>query len=117
MMASGSANSASTSNSEHAWFVDSGTSHHMTSHQEWFRDLRTLDRPGYIETGDDTPHPIRQIDDVPFGKEGNQTCIINVLHVPTITKKNWFRSAKLWIKACKFASTTKVASSRKMADS
>ena len=32
MMASNSANSASTSNSEHAWFVDSGASHHMTSH-------------------------------------------------------------------------------------
>ena len=48
MMASDSANSASTSNSEHAWFVDSGASHHMTSHQEWFRDLRRPDRPGYI---------------------------------------------------------------------
>ena len=86
MMASDPANSASTSNSEHAWFVDSGASHHMTSHQEWFRDLRTPDRPGYIETGDDTPHPIRHIGDVPFGKEGEQTCIKNVLHVPTITK-------------------------------
>ena len=58
----------------------------MTLHQEWFRDLRTLDRSGYIETGDDTPHPIRYIGDVPFGKEGEQTCIRNVLHMPTITK-------------------------------
>ena len=39
-----------------------------------------------METGDDTPHPIRHIGDVPFGKEGEQTCIKNVLHVPTITK-------------------------------
>ena len=85
MMASNLANSASTSNSEHAWFVDSGASHHMTSHQEWFRDLRTPDRPDYIETRDDTPHPIRHIGNVPFGKENNQTCIKNVLHVPTIT--------------------------------
>ena len=38
MMAS---DSARTANSEHTWFVDSGASHHMTSHQEWFRDLRT----------------------------------------------------------------------------
>ena len=36
--------------------------------------------------GDDTTHPIRHIDNVPFGKEGEQTCRINVLHVPTITK-------------------------------
>ena len=58
----------------------------MTSHQEWFRDLRMPNQPGYIETEDDTPHPIRHIGDVPFGKECNQTCIKNVLHVPTITK-------------------------------
>ena len=45
----------------------------MMSHQEWFRDLRTPDQPGYIETGDDTLHPIRHIGDVPFGKQGEQT--------------------------------------------
>ena len=50
--------SASTSKSEDVWFVDFGASHHMTSHQEWFRDLRTPDRPGYIKTGDDTLYPI-----------------------------------------------------------
>ena len=60
LMASNSTNSASTSNSKHGWFVDSGASHHITSHQEWFRDIRTPDRPGYIEIGDDTPHPIRE---------------------------------------------------------
>ena len=78
--------SASTANSKHTWLVDSGASHHMTSHQAWFRDLRTPDRPGYIETGDDTSHPIRHIGDVPFGKDGEKTCIKDVLHVPTITK-------------------------------
>ena len=83
MMAS---DSASNSNSEDVWFVDSSASHHMTSHQEWFSDLRTLDRPSYIETGDDTPHPIQHISNVPFGKEGEQTCIKKFLHVPTITK-------------------------------
>ena len=80
-------NSASASNSEDVWFVDSGASHHMTSHEEWFRDLRTPDRPSFIETGDDTTHPIRHIGNVPFGKEGEQTCIKNVLHVPMIAKK------------------------------
>ena len=58
----------------------------MTSHQEWFWDLREPDRPCYVETGDDTTHPIRHVANVPFGKEGERTCIKNVLHVPTITK-------------------------------
>ena len=82
--------SASTSNSasstEDIWFIDSDASNHMTSHQEWFRELREPDRPGYVETGDNTTHPIRHIGNVPFGKKGNQTFIKNVLHVPTITK-------------------------------
>ena len=59
----------------------------MMSHEEWFSDLRILDRPDYVEIGDDITHPIRHIDNVPFGKEGNKnTCIKNVLHVLTITK-------------------------------
>jgi hypothetical protein len=74
--------SASTSNSalkpEDVWFVDSGASNHMTSHKEWFL--------GYVETRDDTTHPIRHIGNVPFGERGKQTYIKNVLHVPTITK-------------------------------
>ena len=63
--------SASTStsalNPEDVWFVDSGASNHMTSHQEWFLKLREPERPAYVETGDDTTHPTRQIDNVPFG--------------------------------------------------
>ena len=82
--------SASTSNSalkpEDVWFVDSGASNHMTSHKEWFLELREPERPGYVETGDDTTHPIRHIGNVPFGERGKQTFIKNVLHVPTITK-------------------------------
>ena len=78
--------STNTSKSEDVWFVDSGASHHMTSHQEWFPDLRMSDQPGYIQTGHDTTHPIRHIGNVPFGKEGEQNCIKNVLHVLTINK-------------------------------
>ena len=42
--------------------------------------------PVYYETGDDTTHPIRHIDNVPFSEKGKQTYIKNFLHVPTITK-------------------------------
>ena len=36
--------------------------------------------------GDDTIHTFQYVRNVPFGEEGNQTYINNVLHVPTITK-------------------------------
>ena len=62
--------STNASTSEDVWFVDSGASNHMTSHQEWFRDLREPDRPIYVETGDDTTHPIRHVGNVLFWKEG-----------------------------------------------
>ena len=78
--------SSSASGPEDVWFVDSGALNHMMSHQEWFRELRESDRLGYVETGDNTTHLIRHNRNVPFGKEGNQTYIKNVLHVPTTTK-------------------------------
>ena len=78
--------STTASRPENIWFVDSCASNHMTSHQEWFRDLREPDRPGYVETEDDITHPIQHIGNVPFVKEGNQTYIKNVLHMPPITK-------------------------------
>mgnify|MGYP006973871167 CR=1 FL=1 len=82
--------SASTSisalNPKDVWFVDSGASNYITSHKEWFRELRESEQPGYVEIGDDTTHLIRHIGNVPFGEKGKQTYIKNVLHVPTITK-------------------------------
>ena len=64
--------------SNNVWFVDSGASNHMT--------LRKLDRLDYVETGDDTTHPIQHVRNVPFRNDDKQTCLKNVLHVSTITK-------------------------------
>ena len=61
----------STSIPKDRWFVDSDASNHMMSHQEWLRDLQELDRPSYVETADDTTHPIRHVGNVPFVKEGH----------------------------------------------
>ena len=77
-----------TSNSYNVWFIDSSVSNHMTSHGEWLHDLRIPEWLGYVETRDDTTHPNRHVHNVPLKKEGNKTCIKNVLHVLTITK-NW----------------------------
>jgi hypothetical protein len=70
------------------WYVDSGVSNHMSSHGKWFRDTKHLKTPGFVEIGDDTTHPITQIDKVPLSMQDGQTKYLkNVLHVPTITKK------------------------------
>ena len=50
-------NPTNTSNLEDVWFVDSGASNHMTSHEDWFWELRKPERPDYLETRDDnSPH-------------------------------------------------------------
>ncbi len=36
------------------WYVDFETSNHMTSHGEWFRDIKDLKTPRFMETRDDT---------------------------------------------------------------
>jgi hypothetical protein len=70
------------------WYVDYGASNHMTSHGEWFRDIKDLKTPGFVETGDDTTHPSTQIGKVPLSMQDGQTKYLkDVLHVPTITKK------------------------------
>jgi hypothetical protein len=70
------------------WYVDSGASNHMTNHGKWFRDIRDLKTPGFVETNDDTTYPITQIDKVPLSMQDGQTKYLkDVLHVPTITKK------------------------------
>jgi len=63
------------------------TSNHMTSHGEWFRDTKDLKTPGFLETSDDTTHPITQIGKVPLSMQDGQTKYLkDVIHVPTITK-------------------------------
>ncbi len=60
----------------------------MTSHGEWFRDTKDLKTPRFVETGDDTTHPITQIGKVPLSMQDGQTKYLkNVLHVLTIKKE------------------------------
>jgi hypothetical protein len=68
--------------------VDFGVSNHMASHGKWFRDTRDLKTPRSMETGDDTTHPITQINKVPLSmQDGQKKYLKDVFHVPTITKK------------------------------
>ncbi len=59
----------------------------MISHGEWFKNTKDLKTLGFVETGDDTTHPITQIGKVPLSVQDGQTNNLkDVLHVPTITK-------------------------------
>jgi hypothetical protein len=59
----------------------------VTYHGEWFRDVKNLEKSGYVETKDDTAHPIAHIRDVPLVmQDGKMKYLSNVLHVPNITK-------------------------------
>ena len=74
-------------NADDVWYVDSGASNHMTYHGEWFRAVKNLEKPGYVETGDDTAHPIAHIGIVPLVvQDGKMKDLSHVLNVPNITK-------------------------------
>jgi hypothetical protein len=51
------------------WYVDFGASNHITSHGEWFRNIKDLKTLGFVETNDDTTHPITQIGKVPLSMQ------------------------------------------------
>ena len=75
------------SQSSDVWYVDSGASNHMTSHGEWFGEMQKLQKPGYVETGDDSAHPIAHVGKVLLSmQDGKMKYLADVLHVPNITK-------------------------------
>ena len=75
-----------TPKSDEVWYVDSGASNHMKSHNEWFSYLEKSEQPGVVATGDDTPHPIENVGEVSLSHVRQKGKLMNVLHVPTITK-------------------------------
>ena len=72
--------------SNKVWYVDSRASNHMTSQEEWFSYLEKPKKQGVVKTGDDTPHIIKHVGEVPRGHVGQKGKLMNMLHVPTITK-------------------------------
>ena len=77
--------------SKDVWYVDSGASNHMTYHRNWFTEVKEPGKPWYVETGDDTMHPIEHVGNVPLSMEdGKEKYMADVLHVPTITKNLFF---------------------------
>ncbi|MCO5604490.1 hypothetical protein L7F22_058657 [Adiantum nelumboides] len=59
----------------------------MTGPGEWFKGMHTLQNGSYVQTGDDIAHPIVHTGDVPLStRNGNKKYLVDVLHVPNITK-------------------------------
>ena len=77
---------ASTSKPDDVWYVDSRASNHMKSHEEWFSYLEKSEQPGVFETGDDTPHSMKHVGEVLPNHVKQKGKLMNVLHVPIITK-------------------------------
>ena len=75
-----------TPKSDEVWCIDSGVSNHMKSHKEWLSYLEKPEQPGVVATGDDPPHPIKNVGDVPLSHVGVKGNLMNMLHIPTITK-------------------------------
>ena len=69
------------------WYVNLGASNHMTSHGEWFKSMHDPEKLGFVETSDNTKHTISHIGDVPLTvDDGKVKSLVDVLHVPRITK-------------------------------
>ena len=49
-------------------------------------NFRKAGTTGVVETGEDTPHPIEDIEDIHLSHVGQKGIMRNILHVPTITK-------------------------------
>ena len=72
--------------SDEVWYVDSGTCNYMTCHKEWFSYIEKPMQSGVVATGDDTLHPIVNVGEVSLSHVGQKGKLMNVLHVPKITK-------------------------------
>ena len=77
---------SNTSKPNMVWYVESGASNHMTSHEVWLSHLEKPEQPRVIETGEDTPYTIEHAGDVPLNHVVQKGKFMNVLHVPEITK-------------------------------
>ena len=59
----------------------------MTIHVQQFREMKNLERQGFVEIGNDTTHPIMHIRKVPLSMwDGQMKYFKDIPHVPNIAK-------------------------------
>ena len=71
----------------------------MTNYKERFSFLKRPEKSGVVKTGDDTPHPIEHIVEVPLNHVGHKGKLRNIMHVPTIIKN------LVVVRTCSFRAT------------
>ena len=72
---------------ENVWFVDSSALNHMTHRGEWFKEMQTIEKPIFVEIGDNTTHVIAHTGIVALTMhDGKMKYLADVLHVLSITK-------------------------------
>ena len=72
---------------ENVWYVDSGASNHMTHCGEWFKEMKTIKKPSYVEIRDNAAHAIAHACNVPLTMhDGKVKYLVDILHVLSITK-------------------------------
>ena len=55
------------------WYVDIGSSNHMASCGEWFRDMHKQELLGFVHIGGDTAHPIAHVGDVSLNTQDGKS--------------------------------------------
>ena len=68
----------------------------MTGHTEWMQDARKMKKPGFVETGDDTAHPIVQIGKIPLSMQDGKK-----KYSSPISPRTWFLLVKWLSRACR----------------
>jgi hypothetical protein len=77
------------------WYLDSGTSFHMTGDKELFSDLEEKDLKMHIKMGDDGRYSATRIGNITFQRESGKPFQLKyVMHVPGL-KKNLVSVAML----------------------
>ena len=74
------------------WYLDSGTSFHMTGDKDLFSDLEENDLKMHIEMGDDGRYSVTGIGTITFQRESSKPFQLkDVMHVLGL-KKTWSKS-------------------------
>jgi len=72
---------------ESVWYLDSGSSFHMTDDKELFSELEDTDLKMHIEMGDDGKYSVTGVGTINFQRDHEAPLTLkNVMHVPILTK-------------------------------
>ena len=79
--------SCSVATHDDSWFIDSATSWHMTSHNDWYTSLRPTGDELKVSVGNGAKCPVKGVGTISFKtKEGSIRKLTDVLWVPDLSR-------------------------------